>query len=456
MNKARGRCGIFLVLIIDPAYRGDMSDFTPLPSGPPRGNPMRDVASLIAGQTLLQVAGGLLNVWLPLQMQALHFSGSQIGFVASAYGLGFLAGAWFAPNMLRAIGAIRSYAAAASMACVTTLLLYASDSAWAWAISRFFAGGAIAVMFAAAEGWMASAIPNARRGDVTGFYMLCTKLGLVSGPFIIGFTHPEPNAAGPIMAAAAFLALSLIPISIADTTPPPPATVLRMLPSRLFKLAPAAFVAAVGSGLVNGAVLSLAPLYASERGGAQAAATFQAAAWIGSLLVQWHAGRLSDRMDRRIVLATLIGVPAVAAFVLATFGADLSLALNTLLFAIWGAGALSYYGIAVAHLGDRTPRSELPAASSGLLFVWAGGTIVGPAIGGLLVEITGSALSIFWQAGVVSAIMVPWVLWRTARRPAVPRDEKVGFGPVQTNSVLGQILAMSRKSSESEEPDSKP
>jgi len=100
-------------------------------------------------------------------------------------------------------------------------------------------------------------------------------------------------------------------------------------------------------------------------------------------------------MDRRIVLATLIGVPAVAAFVLAIFGADLSLALNTLLFAIWGAGALSYYGIAVAHLGDRTPRSELPAASSGLLFVWAGGTIVGPAIGGLLVEITGRALSIF-------------------------------------------------------------
>jgi MFS family permease len=417
---------------------------------------MRDVASLIGGQTLLQIAGGLLSVWLPLQMQALQFTGSQIGLVASAYGLGFLAGAWFAPIMLRAIGAIRSYAAAASIACVTTLLLYASDSAWAWAISRLLAGAAIAVMFAAAEGWMASAIPNARRGDVTGFYMLCTKLGLVSGPFIIGFTHPEPNAPGPIMAAAAFLALSLVPISIADTSPPPPATVLRMLPSRLFKLAPAAFVAAVGSGLVNGAVLSLAPLYASERGGPQAAATFQAAAWIGSLLIQWHAGKLSDRIDRRIVLATLIGVPGIAAFILATLGAELSLTFNTILFGIWGAGALSYYGIAVAHLGDRTPRAELAAASSGLLFVWAAGTIIGPAIGGLLVDVTGSALSIFWQAGVVSAIMVPWVLWRTARRPAVPREEKVGFGPVQTNSVLGQILAMGRKSTDGEEPHTKP
>jgi MFS family permease len=174
------------------------------------------------------------------------------------------------------------------------------------------------------------------------------------------------------------------------------------------------------------------------------------------LLIQWHAGKLSDRIDRRIVLATLIGVPGIAAFVLATLGAELSLTFNTILFGIWGAGALSYYGIAVAHLGDRTPRAELAAASSGLLFVWAAGTIIGPAIGGLLVDVTGSALSIFWQAGVVSAIMVPWVLWRTARRPGVPREEKVGFGPVQTNSVLGQILAMGRKSADGEEPHTKP
>ena len=444
-------CGLALALLGWSSYPSTMNDLIALPSGAPRGNPMRDVAALISGQTLLQVAGGLLSVWLPLQMQSLHFSGSQIGFVASAYGLGFMAGAWFAPNILRHIGAIRTYAAAASLACVTTLLLYASDAAWAWALSRIVAGMAIAIMFAAAEGWMASAIPNARRGDVTGFYMLCTKLGLVSGPFLIGFAHPEPNAAGPIMAAAAFLALSLIPISIADTTPPPPATVLRMVPARLFALAPAAFVSALGSGLVNGAVLSLAPLYASERGGAQAAASFQAAAWVGSLIVQWHAGKLSDHIDRRIVLALLIGVPAVTAFILAGFGSTLSLGLNTILFGIWGAGALSYYGIAVAHLGDRTPRAELAAASSGLLFVWAAGTIIGPAIGGMLVEFTGNALSIFWQAGVVSALMVPWVLWRAARRPAVAQKDKVGFGPVQTFSVLGQILGMGKKPDDDEE-----
>ena len=408
---------------------------------------MREVASLIGGQTLLQVSSGLLGVWLPLQMKAMTFSGTEIGLVASAYGLGFLIGAWFAPVVLRKIGAIRTYAAAAAIACVTTLLLHAGDSSWAWAISRLLAGIAIAMMFAAAEGWMAATIPNARRGDVTGFYMLCTKLGLAAGPFIIGFTLPAPNAAGPIMAAAAFMALSLVPISIADTTPPPPAAVLRMVPSRLFALAPAAFVAAFGAGLINGAVLSLAPLYADERGGAQAAATFQAAAWIGSLLVQWHAGKLSDTMDRRLVLAVLIGIPGLAALILAVAGANLSLTFATVLFGIWGAGALSYYGIAVAHLGDRTPREELPAASAGLLFVWAAGTIIGPAIGGVLVQLSGSALFVFWQAALGAAIMVPWVLWRTRARAAATPDDKVGFGPVQTNSVLGQNLATRTKSS---------
>jgi MFS family permease len=419
-----------------------MSEPHSLTSGAPNANPMRDVAALIGGQTLLQVAGGLLGVWLPLQMKALDFTGTEIGFVASAFGVGFLAGAWFAPIALRAIGAIRTYAASAAIACVATLLLHASDQSWAWGATRALAGVAIAIMFAAAEGWLAAAIPNARRGDVTGFYMLCTKLGLASGPFIIGFAHPEPNAAGPIMAAAAFFALSLVPISIADTPPPPPPSGQRMTPGTLFGLAPAAFVAALGAGLVNGAVLSLAPLYADARGGAQAAASFQAAAWIGSLLVQWHAGKLSDRIDRRIVLALLIGIPGLAALGLAWGGERLSLSLVTVLFGLWGAGALSYYGIAVAHLGDRTPRADLPAAAAGLLFVWAAGTIVGPAVGGILVEIAGSPLAVFWQAALGSAIMVPWVLWRTKARPAAKPEDKVGFRPVQTNSVPGQGLSM--------------
>jgi MFS family permease len=120
----------------------------------------------------------------------------------------------------------------------------------------------------------------------------------------------------------------------------------------------------------------------------------------------------------------------------------------TVLFGVWGAGALSYYAVAVAHLGDRTPRGELPAASAGLLFVWAAGTIIGPALGGVLFQLTGSALSVFWQAALGSAIMVPWVLWRTRARPPAAPLEKVGFGPVQTNSVLGQNFATRDKPSD--------
>lgn len=422
---------------------------------PASSKPMQDVAALIGGQTLLQVAGGLLGVWLPLAMRTMEFTGSEIGMVAAAYGLGFMGGAWIAPLALRRIGAIRAYAAAAAIACATTLALHSSDSSWSWAVTRLASGAAIALMFAAAEGWLASAIPAARRGDVTGFYMLCTKLGLASGPFLIGVTHPEPNAAGPLMAAAGFLALSLVPIAVADSAPPPPAPVKRLTPSRLYALAPAAFVAAFGAGLVNGSVLSLAPLYAADLGGSQAAASFQAAAWVGSLMVQWHAGKWSDAVDRRIVLAVLIGIPGVAALLLAAYGADLSIALATALFGLWGAGALSYYGVAVAHLGDRTAREDLPAAASGLLFVWAAGSVAGPAIGGLIVEHTGSPLAVFWQAAVGSAIMVPWVLWRSIKRPAAEPQDKVGFGPVQTNSTQGADISLTPRAGPKPESEAK-
>src|SRR5690606_23612826 len=110
-----------------------------------------------------------------------------------------------------------------------------------------------------------------------------------------------------------------------------------------------AVIGSFGAGLVNGGVLALAPLYASENYGANAAAEFYAAAFVGSLLLQWPAGRLSDRVDRRLVIAGLAGLAALASFVLAIWSGALAAWAATAIFFLWGAGALSFYGIAVAH-----------------------------------------------------------------------------------------------------------
>ena len=113
-----------------------------------------------------------------------------------------------------------------------------------------------------------------------------------------------------------------------------------------------------GAGLVNGGVLALAPLYAAEHYGPQAAAEFYSAAFIGSLLLQWPAGRISDRVDRRLVIAGLAGLAAVSAAALALWSGRLVAWQSVTLFFLWGAGALSFYGIAVAPGAPFLSRPE--------------------------------------------------------------------------------------------------
>jgi MFS family permease len=411
-------------------------------------NPMADVWAIIGAQTILQLAGGLIAVWLPLAMAGHDFSNADIGLVASAHGIGFMAGAWIAPRVLGKLGPFRTYAAAGALASALTLSLYASDATGFWAVSRLLAGVALALVFASADGWLAASVPQARRGEVTGLYMLCTKITLALGPVLLGvFAGGEGPMVGPLIVAAGCMSLAMVPVAFTGATPSAVRVTQRLGPKALYQTAPAAFVAAFGAGFMNTSILTFAPLYAREIGGEAAVPSFIAAAWVGSLLVQWHAGKLSDRVDRRLVLAGLVALPALIGWILVLFGDGMGIGLATLLFAFWGAGALSFYGIAVAHLGDRLPREQVASGTAGLLFVWSAGMVVGPLVAGGLMQWADSAGAVFWFAALCGSIMVPWFFVRTTIRPAAAPADKVGFGPIPTSSVMLPDMMMREKPS---------
>jgi MFS family permease len=239
------------------------------------------------------------------------------------------------------------------------------------------------------------------------------------------------------MIAAALAALSMVPIcfTAAEQPAPPKAQPLALVEQ--FATAPAAVIGCFGAGLVNGGVLALAPLYASQHYGASAAAEFYSAAFTGSLLLQWPAGRVSDRVDRRLVIAALTGVAAVASFALALWSGQLSALSAVLLFFMWGAGALSFYGIAVAHMADRAEPGRLAHSAAGLLFVWAAGSVLGPLIMGPLVDWFDVA-GMFWFAGAAALFVCLAMFWRSSTREQPATKEE--FSPqIGTSVAAGEI-----------------
>ena len=396
---------------------------------------LRNVAALIAAVAILQLAGGLLGVRIPLAFTAEGHSRTALGLVAASYSAGFMIGAMVATALLARVGHIRVYAACAAIFSVTTLTLHFADSVWSWGVARMVAGAAVALMFAAVESWMSFSIGSRVRGEVMSFYMVLTKGALALGPFFaFGYA---PIEAEPWMIAAALAALSMVPVcfTAAEQPDPPKAQPLALVEQ--FATAPAAVIASFGAGLVNGGVLALAPLYAAEHYGAGAAAEFYSAALAGSLLLQWPAGRLSDRVDRRLVIAGLAAVAALSAFALAIWSGQLLSVSAIVLFFVWGAGALSFYGIAVAHMADRAEPGKLAQSAAGLLFVWAGGSVLGPLVMGPLVDRFDVA-GMFWFAGAAALAVCGAMFWRrTTREAAVLKEE---FSPqIGTSIAAGEI-----------------
>lgn len=395
----------------------------------------RNVAALIVAMAVLQLAGGLLGVRLPLAFASENASRTAYGLVAASYSAGFMLGAMVATALLSRVGHIRVYSACAAVFAAATLALHFSTDVWWWGVARMAAGAGVAMMFAAVESWMNHLIGARVRGEVLSVYMVVTKAALALGPFFaFGYA---PGAAEPWMIAAALAALSMVPVCFTQAAPPEPPKAQPLALVEQFAIAPAAVIGSFGAGLVNGGVLALAPLYASEHYGANSAAEFYSAAFTGSLLLQWPAGRLSDRVDRRLVIAGLTALAALASFALALWSGRLSAWAAISLFFMWGAGALSFYGIAVAHMADRAEPGKLAQSAAGLLFVWAGGSIIGPIVMGPLVDLFNVA-GLFWFSGVAALAVSAAMFWR--RRTREPAQMKEEFAPqIATSVAAGEI-----------------
>lgn len=402
----------------------------------------RNVATVMGAMFLLQISVGVLGVAIPLAMAAAGWSGLSIGFVVAGYAIGFLIGAFVAPGVIQSLGHIRAYAAfAGGGAAVTLMLALDYQFAW-WFLARVGFGICAAGIFAVAESWLADATPSELRGGVISVYQILGRAGLILGPFLIAL--PGIDLVDSFIIGGIFLALALIPVTATRRGQPALPHGDRVSPFRLFKIAPAAAVAAFGAGVINTGVLGFVPIWAETldpETTAGAAALVMAVIYAFSILVQWPAGKLSDHFDRRLVMAVTAALAGVFASVLAVF-INPGLWLGALLAGLWGAASLSYYGICIAHAADRSRAEELPAIASGILMTWACGSIIGPVIAGLAYGGPLAGRGLFLFAAVASFALTAVLLWRSRTRTRVAEDQREPFvNLLATSAELAEIEA---------------
>jgi MFS family permease len=382
----------------------------------------RNVFFLILAVMLIQLPGGLTGTLTPLALGELDTGPVGIGVIAALHAAGFMFGSWVSPRALSQFGNVRLYAVSCGLLAASFLTLALIQHPLWWAVMRLVQGAFFAFVFTSIESWLGAAVPARSRGNLVGLYHTMAKVAILAGPFFIaGLTALDTRA---YVWTALFFALALLPVCLTRQSEPPVADRKVMPALALYRIAPAAVIGAFMSGVANTGVTAFLPDYFKDfeigGGGTQAAAFGGAAVWLAAIFSQWPAGVISDRADRRLVVCIMSGVSGLALAALALFAMDATEALRLILLGVWGAGALSFYGVCVAHAIDRSKAGEVTQVMSSILYIWAAGSIIGPVLAGLVNRVFGFQ-GLFLMSGVMLLGLAFYMLWRVRARPA--RDD---------------------------------
>ena len=336
------------------------------------------IGTLIIATSLIQLANGFFGTFISLRVASEDFGATLAGLVLSSYFAGFALGAVRCGQIIKRVGHIRAYATFAGLVVAATAAMPLRVRPLPWLVLRAIAGFGCAGVFVTTESWLNAKAQPSQRGRVFSLYMVGTFLALAVGQLLI--TWIEVKGAAPFNVIVGLFAVALVMVSTTRAEPPLTVATEKLPYGQLARAAPVAVIGCAMSGLVSSAFYTLAPAWMQDNGiKRETIALFMLVAVVGGLAFQVPVGRLSDRYDRRIVLAALgIGF-AGAAIALVHRPPSWSVLVPTA--ALLGGFMSTLYPVCVADAHDRMPANRVVAVSGRLILVSGLASVLGPLIG---------------------------------------------------------------------------
>ena len=401
--------------------------------------------ALLLGMLLLLVGNGLQNTLLGIRGAIEGYDAETMAFVMSGYYVGFLLGSIRATPMIARVGHVRVFAALASTISAAFILYAAAPQPWVWTLMRFMVGFSFAGVYVVAESWLNDAATNETRGQALSLYMIVQMVGIISAQFIL--TLADPGGYLPFVIMSVLVSVSFLPILLSAGTAPPFRTTQRMSLAQLFRISPLGCIGTFLLGGVYAAIFAMGSVFGTARGlTVPQISAFVAAIYTGGLVFQYPIGWISDRMDRRRLILVLTAVGAVATLA-GALASDRYAAVLALGFVIGGV-ANPLYALIIAYTNDFLGHEDMPAASSGLLFINGLGAMAGPFLIGVMMTRFGPD-AYFVYVGGLFALIAAYAGYRMTRRAAPPSSEP--YAPVlpQASAVaveVAQEVAIERAS----------
>lgn len=387
------------------------------------------IAPLLFAAAILLAGNGLQGTLLAVRAGIEGFPTSLIGVLMSAYFAGFIIGCRVNPTFIKNVGHIRTFVALASIASAATLIHPLAIDVLGWALLRATTGFCFAGLVMIIESWINERAVNANRGRILSLYRVIDLSATTAGNLLLASASPASFHLFAIVSI--LMSLALVPVALTRTDAPKPIATARLDVPKLMRVSPVAAVGAPLVGLANAAFWAVGAVYAQALGYPPTLiAAFMSSVIVGAAILQWPLGYLSDRIDRRLVMA-LSGACGIGAAMTLSFMGGKSATYLLGFGALCGAFIIPMFGLTAAHANDLAEPGAAVETNGGLLLLHGCGSVVGATLGGVVMSAFGPE-ALFRYIAAVYTVFVAFTLYRVTRRADVT-GAKTPFAPSPNN-----------------------
>ncbi len=397
----------------------------------------KSISSLLLSYGMFLMAVGLFSTLLGIRSSLEGFSPQTTGLIMSGYFAGLLIGANFAVRFMVLGGHIRAFAVFASVMSTTALIHIMLVDPFVWFALRFLAGFCMAGLVMVTESWLNNRANPDTRGQVFSFYMITNYAASGMGQFLLPLADPESFYLFTVVSI--IFSISIVPILLTQSQAPIPPKRSRVDLRALYRLSPVGMLGASTAGFINSGFYTLGPVYATSNGFSIARTSiFMSTAIFSGLLLQWPLGKISDRIDRRIVL---IGISLGTA--LACVGFLLlpvkHLYVLFILTSLYGAFSFVVYSISAAHTNDFADKRFAAQTAGGLLVFFGVGAIIGPILTSQIMGLAGPS-GLFLSNTMAALLFSLFVFLRIKIRASTPTTDKSSFIVISASQPMNKEL----------------
>jgi len=392
---------------------------------------------LMLGILLLTLGNGLQGTLLGVRGSLEGIETLSLGFVMSAYFVGFLGGSRLSPQLVKQVGHVRVFAALGSLVSAAFILFPIWVNPWFWMVLRLIIGFCFSGIYVVAESWLNDRSDNSTRGQALSMYLIVQMAGMVSGQLFLNIA--DPGGYELFVLITVLVSISIAPMLLSSSPAPIYETAQPMTLRQLVIASPLGCFGMFMLGGVFATLFGMAAIFASGNGlDIREVSIFVTAIYAGGMLMQYPIGWFSDRLDRRLLIVIVAGACALSSLVAMSATNSLPMLITTAF--LIGGTTNPLYSLLIAHTNDFLDTSQMASASGGLLFINGVGAMGGPVAVGYLMNVYGPP-AYFGFILLLMALICAYGIYRMTQRTAVSAEETAPYVAItsRTTQVAAEI-----------------